>query len=124
MAFSALDRKSRMSNLRLGLIFLLMSAVAVNAAPLKIVGFDDMSCKAWIQSKEDIEQRKIYLAWIRGVLSGHNYANQSQQVSAVSNGTVENFVDRYCAGKPQGDFGEAAFRMSDLFSGRNEPFRK
>ena len=112
-----------MSNLRFGLIFLLMSTVAI-AAPLKVVGFDDMSCKAWIQSKDDIEQRKIYLAWVRGALSGHNYANQNQQVSVVSNGTVEHFVDQYCAGKPLGDFGEAAFRMSDLFSGRNEPFRK
>ena len=66
------------------------------AAPLKIVGFDDMSCRAWIQSKDDAEVRNSHLAWIRGVLTGHNYANQSQQVSAMSPGTVQNFVDRYC----------------------------
>lgn len=102
---------------------LLISAHSV-AAPLKIVGFDDMSCRAWVQSKNDTEQRNGYLAWIRGVLSGHNYANQSQQVSAVSAGTVQNFVDRYCVEKPLGEFSEAAFRMADRFSGRNQAITK
>lgn len=99
-------------------------AAAVSAAPLKVVGFDDMSCRAWIESKADVEQRKEYLAWIRGVLTGHNYANQSQQVAAVSGGTAENFVNRYCAEKPQGDFGDAALRMTDTFSGRNATITK
>lgn len=107
-------------------IFLVATLVAsgVNAAPVKMVGFDDMSCRAWVKSKEDAEQRKIYVAWIRGALTGHNYANQSQQVSAVSSGTVENFVDRYCVEKPVGEFGDAALRMADKFSGRNEAITK
>jgi hypothetical protein len=91
---------------------------------VKFVGFDDMSCRAWVKSRDDAELRKSYLAWIRGVLTGHNYANQSQQVSAVSTGTVENFVDRYCVEKPQGEFSDAALRMSDKFSGRNEAITK
>ena len=106
---------------------LLLTALAANnaiGAPVKTVGFDDMSCRAWVKSKDDSEQRKIYLAWIRGVLTGHNYANQSQQVSSISSGTVENFVDRYCAEKPLGEFSDAALRMSDKFSGRNEPISK
>ena len=101
-----------------------LSAFAVNAAPVKTLGFDDMSCRAWSQSKEDIEQRKIYLTWIRGVLTGHNYANQRQQVSVISSGTIENFVNRYCREKPLGDFGDAALRLSDSFSGRNEAITK
>lgn len=99
-------------------------AGAAQAAPVRIVGFDDMSCSAWKKTKDDGELRKTYVVWIRGVLTGHNYARQSQQVSAVSNGTVENFVDQYCIEKPQGDFGEAALRMSDRFSGRNEAISK
>lgn len=95
-------------------------SLGVSAEPLKIVGFDDMSCKVWSQTKEDAEQRRIYLAWIRGVLTGHNYARQRQQVSDISSATVENFVDRYCAEKPLGEFSDAALRMSDRFSGRNE----
>ena len=82
---------------RLGvLLVVLLLSLDAGAAPLKIVGFDDMSCRAWIQSKDDAEVHNSHLAWIRGVLTGHNYANQSQQVSAMSPGTVQNFVDRYC----------------------------
>ena len=106
------------------LLFAVLVATSAIAAPIKTVGFDDMSCRAWVKSKDDGEQRKIYLAWIRGVLTGHNYANQSQQVSSISTGTVENFIDRYCVEKPAGEFSEAALRMSDKFSGRNVPISK
>ena len=106
------------------LLFAVLVATSAIAAPIKTVGFDDMSCRAWVKSKDDGEQRKVYLAWIRGVLTGHNYANQSQQVSSMSTGTVENFVDRYCVEKPLGEFSDAALRMSDKFSGRNEPISK
>ena len=106
------------------LLLAALIATGATAAPVKIVGFDDMSCRAWVKSKDDGEQRKIYLAWIRGVLTGHNYANQGQQVSSMSSGTVENFIDRYCVEKPLGEFSDAALRMSDKFSGRNEPISK
>jgi hypothetical protein len=109
------------------LLFLLLALFitsAAMAAQVKFVGLDDMSCRNWIRSKEDSDQRKIQLAWVRGVLTGHNYANQKQQVSNISNGTVENFVDRYCSDNPQGEFSDAALRMSDKFSGRNEALAK
>ena len=113
-----------MSRKMLLLMFAALIASGAIAAPVKTVGFDDMSCRAWVKSKDDAEQRKAYLAWIRGVLTGHNYANQSQQVSSMSTGTVENFVDRYCVEKPLGEFSDAALRMSDKFSGRNVPISK
>ena len=113
-----------MSRKMLLLMFAALIASGAIAAPVKTVGFDDMSCRAWVKSKDDGEQRKTYLAWIRGVLTGHNYANQSQQVSSMSTGTVENFVDRYCVEKPLGEFSDAALRMSDKFSGRNVPISK
>lgn len=95
-----------------------------SAAPLNILGFDDMSCAAWNLSKDDPDQRKSYVFWVRGVLTGHNYALQSQQVSAVSSGTVELNINRYCSKNPGGLFSDAAFRMSDEFSGRNQAIRK
>lgn len=106
------------------LLVVLLLSLSVEAAPLKIVGFDDMSCRAWVQSKDDAEVHGSHLAWIRGFLTGHNYANQSQQVSAMSTGTVQNFVDRFCTENPLGEFSEAAFRMADKFSGRNQPIKK
>ena len=113
-----------MSRKMLLLMFAALITSGAIAAPVKIVGFDDMSCRAWMQSKDDAELRNSHLAWIRGVLTGHNYANQSQQVSAISTGTVQNFVDRYCAEKPLGEFSEAALRMADRFSGRNQAITK
>jgi hypothetical protein len=107
------------------LLFAILTATQAGAAvPLKIVGFDDMSCRAWVASKDDAEQRQRYVAWIRGVLTGHNYANQSLQVAAISSGTVEQYVQRYCTEKPLGQFSDAALRMTDQFSGRNTAITK
>ena len=94
------------------------------AAPLKILGFDDMSCAAWQASREDADRRSSYVVWIRGFLTGHNYGEQSQQVSRISGGTIENFVNRYCTQNPNGQFRDAELRLSDEFSGRNQPIRK
>ncbi len=115
---------------RLALVLLSLAAclaapvAPAAAAPLKVLGFDDMSCQAWVRSRDEAEQRALYLAWMRGVLSGHNYARQSQQVSAISSGTIENYVNRYCSEKPTGDFGDAILRLSDQFSGRNAALTK
>ena len=111
--------------LRSALVALSMLSVAVAAAaPLKLIGFADMSCRTWIASKDDAEQRAQYVAWVRGVLTGHNYANRSQQVSDISSGTVENHVSRYCSQNSKGSFSDAALRMSDQFSGRNAAITK
>jgi hypothetical protein len=112
------------SLLSLGLLLAALVPVSAGAAPLKILGFDDMSCQTWLKSKDDAELRKQYVSWVRGFLSGHNYANQSQQISVVSSGTVELYVDRFCSEKPLGQFSDAALRMSDQYSGRNAPITK
>ncbi len=90
----------------------------------KMLGFDDNSCEAWKASKEDPEQRKEYVSWARGFLSGHNYANQKQQISEVSRSTVEMYVERFCRDKPRAQFTEAVYRMSDQYSGRGSPITK
>lgn len=97
---------------------------AVQAAPQNILGFDDMSCAAWSKSKGDTDQRALYIVWIRGFLSGHNYALPSQQVSTISSATIENKIDQYCRETPAGLFSDGAMRLSDQFSGRNQPIRK
>jgi len=106
------------------LLSVLATTNASAAVPLKVVGFDDMSCRAWVASKSDGEQRAAYVAWVRGVLTGHNYANPGQQVSVISSNTVEQYVDRHCNEKPQGSFSDAALRLTDRLSGRNAPITK
>jgi hypothetical protein len=98
----------------------LLATNAGAAVPLKILGFDDMSCRAWSASKDDVEQRALYVAWVRGVLSGHNYANPEP----AGFGDFEWNGRTACKPllrrtKPLGQFSDAAFRLSDQFSGRN-----
>lgn len=94
------------------------------AAPQNILGFDDMSCAAWSKSKSDPDQRAAYIVWIRGFLSGHNYALPGQQVSTISSGTIEVNINNYCSTTPAGNISDGAMRLSDQFSGRNQPIRK
>ncbi len=111
--------------LRTLLLLAAMTATHAGAAiPIKLLGFDDMSCRVWSESKNDAEQRATFVAWVRGVITGHNYVNRSHQVSSISEGTVEKYVNRYCTTNPSGDFSDAAFRLSDQFSGRNEAITK
>ena len=98
--------------------------VSAMAAPLNLLGFDDMSCAAWNKSKDDADQRAAYILWIRGFLTGHNYALPNQQVSSISGGTVEIQINRYCSRNPAGQFSDGAMRLSDEFSGRNQPIKK
>jgi hypothetical protein len=114
-------RKPYLLILMLG--FALLAGV-VQAAPLNILGVDDLTCVGWSKSKENPDQRSIYVVWMRGVLTGHNYAMQSQQVSSISSGTIESYVSSYCARNPNGLVSDAVFRLSDDFSGRNQPIRK
>lgn len=108
------------------LVFLLTLAavpIAATAAPVKLLGLPDMSCNGWKSTKGDAERREPYLQWVRGFLSGHNYANQAAQVAEVSAGTVEVFIDRYCAEHAATTVAEAAMRMSDRYAGRSAPIR-
>lgn len=106
------------------LIAAIALATALPAAAQNILGFDDMSCRAWSQSKGDPDQRAAHIVWIRGFLTGHNYALPKQQVSTISSGTIENHINRYCASNPNGSFSDGAMRLSDQFSGRNQAIRK
>lgn len=110
---------------QIALVLCALCAVSSDAAvPTKILGFDDPSCRAWTASKTDADQRAIYVAWVRGLVTGHNYANPGQQVSSISSATVEQYITRYCNEKPLGQFSDAAFRLTDQFSGRNAAITK
>lgn len=105
-------------------IFLAWASSGIAQVHTRMLGFDDNSCQAWTRSKEDPEQRSEYLSWARGFLSGHNYANQKQQISDVSRSTVEMYIERFCRDKPTAQFTEAVYRMSDQYSGRGAPITK
>jgi hypothetical protein len=95
----------------------------IYAAPLRVLGLDDMSCAAW-KKESDPQLREPHIQWVRGFLTGHNYVNQSHQVAEVSSDTVAVFVDRYCAEHASATVTGAAMRMSDQYSGRNSPITR
>lgn len=94
------------------------------AAPVHTISFQDSSCGQWAASSNEAMTRQVYVFWIRGFLSGHNYANQSQQTKSVTNETIALFVDKFCRDNPLMSFEGAAFRLSDELSGRNHPISK
>lgn len=101
----------------------LLPASVWAAPPLKLLGMEDMSCATW-KKQTDPELREPYVQWVRGFLSGHNYANQTKQVAEVSTSTVAVFINRYCAENAKSTVAEAAMRMSDQYSGRNAPITR
>ncbi len=110
---------------RISVLLGALLCVATGAsAQQNILGLDDMSCAAWKKSREDIDLRTAYIAWLRGFLSGHNYALPRQQVSTISSGTIELNINRFCTSTPNGSVSEAVMRLSDEFSGRNQAIRK
>lgn len=116
--------RSRQSGKWISGVLIALLAFNADAVPPKLLGLDDMSCLAWANTKASPDERQPYLAWARGFLSGHNYANQRQQVTDVSNGTIELYADRYCRANPKASFADALYRMSDEFSGRGAPLSK
>src|SRR5690606_21393304 len=115
----------RHSNLfaRLLLAGAIIPTADVSSATLNVLAMEDMSCAAWNRTA-DPDLREPYIQWVRGFLSGHNYANQSAQVNEISKDTVATFVDRYCVEHADATVGDAAMRMSDRYSGRNSPITR
>lgn len=111
---------------RLSLITLICGSLLAGqaAATVNILGLDDMSCEGWAQAKDDSELRNLYVGWVRGFLTGYNYGQQSQQVSTISSNSVALYLRDYCRLNPKGQIDDGAMRLSDRFSGRNQPLRK
>lgn len=105
-------------------VVMFLTVAGVQAAPFNVLGFNDMSCAVWQKSKDDPDQRSAFVVWSRGLLTGHNYALPAQQVSTISSGTIEQYINQYCAKTPNGLFSDAVLRLSDQYSGRNQPIRK
>jgi hypothetical protein len=79
-----------------------------------IHGFDKMSCDEWFGSDGNAEVRQQYIAWIRGVVTGYNYANPEQQVIAgrmPSDFGLIIFVDNYCHSRRATSVAGAAFAL-------------
>jgi hypothetical protein len=100
------------------LLFLIgLSSCSVFAQDKEVVaihGFDRMSCDDWAASKEDDGTRALYIAWIRGIITGYNYANPDNQVALgrmPGDFSLGLFVDSYCRRHRAHSFAGAAFDL-------------
>ncbi len=90
------------------------SAFAQDKEVVAIHGFDKMTCDDWTASKEDDGARAMYIAWIRGIVTGYNYANPDNQVALgrmPGDFTLGLFVDSYCHVHRAQSFAGAAFEL-------------
>ncbi|MBK8892346.1 MAG: hypothetical protein IPN75_19295 [Dechloromonas sp.] len=82
-----------------------------------------MSCAAWV-AQDDPSRGSVVVQDPR-TPDRPQHGEQSQQLSSISSATIENFVNQsYFTQKLGGQFSDAAFRLSDQFSGRNQPIKK
>lgn len=87
---------------------------AEDRAFVAIHGFDKMSCDDWLGSESNADVRQQYIAWIRGVVTGFNYANPGDQVGAgrmPSDFGLTIFVDNYCHTQRNASVSAAAFAL-------------
>ena len=99
---------------------ILLIAVAVLSiggepqAPIAVMGFEQDSCDAWMESIDNEGDRAQYRYWIRGFVSGHNFANREHQVGLQrmpDNVILTSYIDKFCTENPRLPFTSAAFRL-------------
>ena len=87
-------------------------ACAQDKPMVSIHGFDKMSCQDWFGSDGNPDVRQQYISWIRGVVTGYNYANPGDQVAPGRMPTdfgLAVFVDNYCHSRRATSVAGAAF---------------
>lgn len=77
-------------------------------------GFDRMSCEDWLGSENNADVRQQYIAWIRGAVTGFNYATPNDQVGTGRMPTdfgLTIFVDNFCHTQRNATVSAAAFAL-------------
>jgi hypothetical protein len=104
-------------HIRLALFLLCVAPCATRAddkAVVAIHGFDKMSCSDWLDSYGNDEVRAQYIAWIRGIVTGYNFANPDNQVAMghmPGDFALGLFVDSYCRSHRSTSIAGAAFAL-------------
>ncbi len=87
---------------------------AAQGQQVNIFTFEDASCNAWTKSGSNKLLRAQYEFWVRGFVSGHNYANVSRQVKIgvfPGSDALYQYLDQYCRDNPSLSFVGGAIRL-------------
>ena len=93
---------------------LLPAVASAQGQPVNIFWFEDASCTAWIKSSANKALRAQYEFWIRGFVSGHNYASPSRQVKVgefPGSEALHQYLDQYCRDNPKLSFVGGAIQL-------------
>ena len=99
------------------LFFALAGLQAVQAAETRevhVFTFDDSSCGLWMKSSQNNLIRALYVSWIQGFVSGHNYATPERQVKTgklPAGEALSRYLDAYCKDNPSLSFVGAALAL-------------
>ena len=96
------------------LIILLPATAQAQGQQVNIFSFEDASCAAWTKSANNKGLRAQYEFWVRGFVSGHNYANPAQQVKVGAlpgSDALYQYLDQYCRDNPTLSFIGGAIRL-------------
>jgi hypothetical protein len=91
-----------------------LTVFAEEKAVVAIHGFDKMSCDDWLSSDGNDDARAQYIAWIRGIVTGYNFANPDEQVALgrmPSDFYLSLFVSSYCRNHKSTSIAGAAFQL-------------
>jgi hypothetical protein len=102
-------------------LFFSLAAHAGEGNPIAVHGFDHMSCGDWRLSRTTGPVREQYIAWVRGIVTGYNYANPDSQITAgrmPDDGALALYIDGYCRDRPMTPFVGAAFALIDELHGK------
>src|SRR4029077_4665559 len=83
---------------------LLPAIASAQSQQVNIFWFEDASCAAWVKSSGNKALRAQYEFWIRGFVSGHNYARPSRQVKVgefPGSDALQQYLDQYCRENPK-----------------------
>jgi hypothetical protein len=89
---------------------------AAQGQQVNVFTFEDASCNAWTKSGGNKLLRAQYEFWVRGFVSGHNYANPSRQVKIGTfpgSDALYQYLDQYCRDNPSLSFVGGAIRLVD-----------
>lgn len=93
---------------------LLPAAASGQEHQINVFWGDDASCATWMKSVSNKLIRAQYLFWVRGFVSGHNFANPSHQIKVGAfpeSDSLYQFLDQYCRDNPQSSFIGGAIRL-------------
>lgn len=89
---------------------------AAQTKQVNIFTFEDASCSAWSKTGGNKLLRAQYEFWIRGFVSGHNYANPSHQVKVgelPGSDALFQYLDQYCRENPKLSYVGGAIMLVD-----------